>query len=354
MKLISVVVPIYKVEPFLSKCVQSIQRQTHSNLEIILVDDGSPDLCPQLCDAFAQEDYRIKVIHKTNQGLGFARNTGIDEANGEYIAFVDADDWISETHLESLYQKAEACGADVVIGAHTKAFKNGKLYPCPVHLPEKLYFGEAVMQEIVLPLIGPEVGYPKDVQLEASACMNLYRLPAIRDNGVRFVNEKQVASEDLLFNIALMAQSERVVVHNALGYYYFENTNSLSRTYQANRIIRTRCFYEEIQNIIKKMDLSERVGFRADRTYLLKVRTTIKSIALSSMERKNKLVEIEKILKDDVTQQTLQNYPIGSAPLRSRWLLKIMRDGSSRAVLRAVMLLENVKRLLRSCTWKKE
>ena len=92
-KLISVIVPIYNVERYLEKCVNSILVQTYSNLEIILVDDGSPDNCPQLCDQLAKKDSRIVVVHKKNGGLSSARNAGIDIARGEYIGFVDSDDW---------------------------------------------------------------------------------------------------------------------------------------------------------------------------------------------------------------------------------------------------------------------
>ena len=93
--LISVIVPVYKVEKYLDQCINSIVNQTYRNLEVILVDDGSPDGCPQLCDAWAKKDSRISVIHKENQGIGMARNTGMDHASGAYICFFDSDDFIS-------------------------------------------------------------------------------------------------------------------------------------------------------------------------------------------------------------------------------------------------------------------
>jgi glycosyltransferase involved in cell wall biosynthesis len=100
--LISVIVPVYKVEKYLDKCVQSILKQTYKNLEIILVDDGSPDRCPEMCDAYANNDSRVIVIHKKNEGLSAARNTGLDIAKGEYIGFVDSDDWIAPDMYEHL------------------------------------------------------------------------------------------------------------------------------------------------------------------------------------------------------------------------------------------------------------
>ena len=101
--LVSVIVPVYKVEQYLNRCVSSIIKQSHTNLEIILVDDGSPDRCPQLCDEWALQDSRIKVVHKENGGLSDARNVGLKKASGNYICFVDSDDYVSTKFVETLY-----------------------------------------------------------------------------------------------------------------------------------------------------------------------------------------------------------------------------------------------------------
>ena len=113
--LISVIIPVYKVEKYLDKCVQSVVDQTYRNLEIILVDDGSPDRCGEMCDAWAQKDSRIRVIHKTNGGLSDARNAGLDIATGAYIGFVDSDDYIHYEMYQRLYQEMIDRDADIVI-----------------------------------------------------------------------------------------------------------------------------------------------------------------------------------------------------------------------------------------------
>ena len=110
---ISVIVPVYGVEAYLDKCVQSIVNQTYDNLEIILVDDGSPDNCPSMCDAWAEQDSRIKVIHKKNGGLSDARNAGLSIITGELISFIDSDDWIEPSFLECLYHAMENTGAEI-------------------------------------------------------------------------------------------------------------------------------------------------------------------------------------------------------------------------------------------------
>ena len=91
---VSIIVPVYNVEKYLDRCMESLLNQTLKDIEIILVDDGSPDNCPQICDEYAKKDSRVKVVHKVNAGLGYARNSGLDVASGEYVAFVDSDDYV--------------------------------------------------------------------------------------------------------------------------------------------------------------------------------------------------------------------------------------------------------------------
>lgn len=121
--LVSVIVPIYNVEKYIDRCLNSIINQKLEDIEIILVDDGSPDNCPQICENYRKKDDRIKVIHKENEGLGYARNSGIKIANGKYISFIDSDDYISEEFLYNLYTKAIEYDADACLGGNTKCFR---------------------------------------------------------------------------------------------------------------------------------------------------------------------------------------------------------------------------------------
>lgn len=127
MSIISVIVPIYKVSDYLPKCIDSIIKQTYSDLEIILVDDGSPDDCPKICDKYAEEDNRIKVIHKPNGGLSDARNAGLDIATGEYIGFIDSDDYIDEHMYEDMLSAIEKDDADLCICGYDRVDDDGKI-----------------------------------------------------------------------------------------------------------------------------------------------------------------------------------------------------------------------------------
>ena len=123
--LVSIIVPIYKVEPYLRRCLDSIVNQTYANLEIILVDDGSPDNCPQICEEYAVNDNRIVVIHKENGGLSDARNTGLDICKGEYISFVDSDDWVDNNYIKTLLNLAIKENADICICNHSLIYRDG-------------------------------------------------------------------------------------------------------------------------------------------------------------------------------------------------------------------------------------
>lgn len=122
--LISVIIPVYKVEDYLNQCMESVVHQTYKNLEIILVDDGSPDNCPKMCDDWAEKDSRIKVIHKQNEGLSAARNSALEIFTGDYVAFVDSDDWLEERFYETLYNNITKSDADIAVIGVWKAFED--------------------------------------------------------------------------------------------------------------------------------------------------------------------------------------------------------------------------------------
>ena len=125
--LISVIVPVYKAEPYLDKCVNSIRNQTYKNLEIILVNDGSPDRCGEMCDAYAKADSRIRVFHKENGGQSSARNLGLDHMTGEYVGFVDSDDWIEPDMYQRLYDRMVETESQISVCGLQRDLDNGQV-----------------------------------------------------------------------------------------------------------------------------------------------------------------------------------------------------------------------------------
>ena len=147
MDTVSVVVPVYNVEKYLVRCIQSILSQTYRELEIILVDDGSKDNSSWMCDQLAAKDARIKVVHQENQGLGCARNTGLKNATGAFVAFVDSDDYIGESHIEKLYRSAIETQADIAVGFYVSINEVGEITRKKNYLKLGEYERESVFSE---------------------------------------------------------------------------------------------------------------------------------------------------------------------------------------------------------------
>ena len=179
--LVSVVLPIYNVEKYLDRCVTSVVNQTYRNLEIILVDDGSPDNCPTMCEAWAARDSRIKVVHKENAGLGMARNTGIENATGEYICFFDSDDYIAPDTIEKCFNTARKEDADLVSFGSLQVNAAGAIVSSVVPKVYKTVFsGEEIRQEFLADMLSADPnGNSRNTGLCMSAWAALFSMATI-------------------------------------------------------------------------------------------------------------------------------------------------------------------------------
>ena len=209
---ISIIVPVYKVEPFLDRCVQSIVDQSYSNLEIILVDDGSPDNCPAMCDTWALKDNRIKIIHKANGGLSDARNAGMKIATGELMGFVDSDDWVAPDMYQYLYNlmvkdnsDIAACGVEMVWEDGTSPRMLTKSGSCVLNRDQAM---QAILGE---DWIKHPVWY------------KLYKTELIQN--IPFPVGKY--HEDVFWSYQAIAKAERVSVSDHMGYYYVQRSGSI-------------------------------------------------------------------------------------------------------------------------------
>ncbi len=232
----SVIVPIYKVEKYLDKCIESILNQTYSDFELILVDDGSPDNCPQMCDDYAKKDNRIKVIHKKNGGLVSARNAAIQVATGEYVCYVDGDDWISEKLLETVYDKAiEKYSPDMVIFNIVKQYENEQQL-IPNDLKEGLYDKEQLEKQIYpYMMYNPQKSFCKGLVFPA-ACNKIYRTRILKEH---FCSDERIRmGEDNAFVFECLYYSDKLYVCTDTLYYYNQlNEGSITSRYDANRFI---------------------------------------------------------------------------------------------------------------------
>lgn len=245
-KTVSVIVPIYNVEKYLDRCVNSIVNQTYQNLEIILVDDGSPDHCPQMCEAWVKKDSRIKVIHKENTGLGMARNTGIDNATGEYICFFDSDDYIHPETIAHSVALAEREQAQIVFFGIHDVNREGTVIRKYIPESEKSCYRGNEMLELLLPsILSPSLETSKIRNIIPSACTCLFSMKLIRRADWRFVSEREIISEDVYSLMDLFRSVESAAVLQEALYYYCENDSSLTRTYRQERFERNKQFYQK-------------------------------------------------------------------------------------------------------------
>lgn len=235
---VSVVIPVYKVEPYLHRCVDSVLAQTLPDLEIILVDDGSPDRCPAICDEYASQYENIQEVHKPNGGLASARNAGMQAATGKYLFFLDSDDWLDADGLESLYDCAEKYQVDFV---RYRAIRSGwpgmePHAPCMVEPVRELHGGyydkDAILKEVYPRLmVTPQLTMGAVV----GAWGSLYRLDFLRQNDLTFYEEVKF-SEDLVFSARVVRAARSFYFIDAPGvYHYFYNPNSISKSFRAGR-----------------------------------------------------------------------------------------------------------------------
>ncbi len=247
----SVIVPVYKVEEYLEKCVQSILAQTERDFELILVDDGSPDRCGALCDSLAQTDPRIRVIHQENQGLGGARNTGIREARGDWLLLVDSDDWIEPKILEKAMEAGLREEADLVMFAFRTVDEQGR---------ELGVFREDMPKER-----GIGLQEHKEALLTAPCAWNkLYRRSFFQGTGLAY--PPRVWYEDLRTSPKLMAKAGRMVFLDEVGYNYLQRQGSIMKSANLERNREILDAFDDLLPWFRKEGLFE--AYRRELEYL--------------------------------------------------------------------------------------
>lgn len=245
---VSIIVPIYNVEKYLDHCMQSLLNQTLKDIEIIMVDDESPDNCPKLCDEYAKRDSRIKVIHKKNGGLGYARNSGIDIATGDYIAFIDSDDFVEETMFEIMYKKAQKENSDIVYcnnyiyHSETRSVTKSN---APLDYDET-FRGCDVIEEVLKNMIASSPNDSSDRKYYMSVWRGIFKKELV--DGIRFVSEREYLSEDILYQVKVLQRANTVTIINDYLYYYRENLSSLTHKYRKDRIQKSIILYEYLTN----------------------------------------------------------------------------------------------------------
>lgn len=218
MKKVSIVIPVYNVERYLHRCLNSVINQTYQNLEIILVDDGSTDNSGKICDEYAVKDNRVVVVHKENGGLSDARNVGIERIHGEYLAFIDSDDFVSRHYVQGLLDALLECQADIAFCRYLKVLDNDGFKTKPKSVKLHCFSSDEMLKN----------WHGKYKHIETMAWNKLYYASLFTNSGIRY--PKGYYNEDVQTTHLLVNQASKIVITNQILYYYVQRKDSIMGT----------------------------------------------------------------------------------------------------------------------------
>ena len=316
--LISIVVPVYNVEKYIKKCVNSIMKQTYHNLEILLINDGSTDNSGEICQDLQKKDNRIKVFNKENEGLGYTRNYGIEKAKGKYISFIDSDDFIKDNYIELLYNSMKNNNVDIVYCGHNKYYDENHVYEELNYYKNEYIKKEDIFRKIIIEMIGSMPNIREDKRVSMSACEAMYSLELIKNKKIKFESERKYISEDLIFQIEILNEVKSVYFLDSNLYFYRVNNNqSLTHKFDIDNVNKNIIMCEKIINVFKEKKLNNvdlnMLNFSVKRFLLSRLRTAIIKAITFYEESKNKK-EINNIIKQYIDnkyiRKIIKEYPI--------------------------------------------
>lgn len=321
---LSIIVPVYNTEKYLKRCLDSILSQTLKEIEIIIVDDGSKEACALLCDEFSKNDSRIKVVHKKNEGLGYARNTGLKTATGEYVGFIDSDDFIVPEMYEKLYHAAVKYNADLVVSGI--CFVGGNTFSKADDVLKKSYFEKETVfrneeiKNLLLGVIGALPNEPDDSRYGVSVCKNIFKNSLIKERKIDFSSERKILSEDTLFMVDYIKNCSCAVGVPGALYCYCRNEDSLSKSYNNTRFERSIIFLKELEKRIEDFVSIEDYKIYLDRLTQGFGRILCSQEIVHARDENIKYFTLRKRLKEicthDKIETVLKTYPWHKLPIK--------------------------------------
>ena len=326
MPTISIIVPVYKVEKYLERCVESLRNQTVRDIEIILVDDGSPDTCPQMCDALAEQDSRIRVVHKKNGGLSSARNAGLAVAGGTYVGFVDSDDDVEPDMYEKMLAIMEDEQVDFVMSDYLRIPADGARYLKTLEIRPGRYDKAALRAEIFPCLImGENIDYGP--LLSVWHC--LYRTDFLRSNGFCF-DEQVRWSEDNIFSSIVGYHADSFYYMKGEGlYHYYQNPGTITTGYRPGAWDVYRTMNRHLHDVfdhITDYDFSRQLKLHM-------IYYACNCIGQACTQPQDKaLPEIRAILLSAELTRAFRNFPIPDVNWKLKIQLYLMKLKAARAL----------------------
>lgn len=310
---LSVIVPVYKVEKYLRRCIDSILGQTLKEIEVILIDDCSPDSSPAICDEYAYKHENVRVVHKVNnEGLGMACNTGIENAQGDYIAFCDSDDWVEPEMYAEMLEVARMYKADAVYTGLKRVDDDGNVLGRMYH-PDFLQVHDTKekLNSFILDMIASLPSDRSVRNIQVSAKVVLYRKELIDNYNLRFVSERIIPSEDQCFNLSFLVHSSSICVLPKFYYNYRINQNSITLNIREDLFEKTKLLYNYTKELCDQNHIKG-AQTRINRMLIDYTRNFLVNVCKSNLIRKRKIEIVYQTCKDQIWKEVWKEYPISS------------------------------------------
>ena len=310
---LSIIVPVYKVEKYLRRCIDSILGQTLKEIEIILIDDCSPDSSPAICDEYANKYENVRVIHKAhNEGLGMACNTGIENAQGDFVAFCDSDDWVEPEMYTEMLDAAYMYKADAVYTGLKRVDNDGNVLGYMYHPASlQVYETKEEINKFVLDMIATMPSERAIRKIQVSAKVVLYKKEIIDKNNLRFISERIIPSEDQCFNLSFLVHCESACVLPKFYYNYRINQNSITLSIREDLFDKTKLLYDYTVKLCEENHI-EGALLRINRMMIDYTRNFLVNVCQSNLTKTHKKEILIKTCKDQIWEKIWEEYPITS------------------------------------------
>ncbi len=326
--LVSIIIPIYNAAEYIEECVDSVLNQTYKNIELLLINDGSTDNTGKKIDELSRKDDRIRVFHKENGGTHTARNLGIDKSGGQYLMFMDPDDWLDLDTVECLIEKINQNDLDYVRFNYVREFAGTSLKKRNTFLEEKVYQNDECKKIFrqTVGLVGAELKNPENLNFLASVCFGIYKKSIILEHNIRFFNIRKLGTfSDGLFNIEFFSHIKSFLFVDE-GFYHYRKTNTQSATksYRKDFLKKQGLLFEKIYNLLEGSDMPD--IFTA---YYNRIAIGTMELCLNAIKGEGffitKYKEIKEVLKDELHKKAFKNFSISPLPLMWKVYFVLMK-----------------------------
>lgn len=319
MPLVSIIVPVYNVEKYLSQCLDSLVNQTYRNLEIVCVNDETPDNSAAILKQYAEKDSRIKIFEQKNMGLSGARNTGMKNAHGDYVMCVDSDDWIDLETCEQAVSAALKHNADLVMWSYVREFDDRSADKLMFWEDETVFDTKGVQNQInrrLCGLLGEELAHPDYANAIETAWGKLYRFSVIKDNNVEYISERIIGTEDALFNLyATHYVKKAVYLKKPFNHYRRTNTGSLTSHYKEKLFLQWQTLFDYMERYVSDNHLGENFSLALNNRIALSVLGLGLNITGSDFSAKKKRSLLKEIVRSERYQKAYQTLTFKYFPI---------------------------------------